>query len=197
MSSVADEAKALADEMLATKKTKLTFTDWDAPVSAAPDILRRLRESTLVDILVPDGDNLGMTGLTGAAAEYYGKVDAPAIDDRIFVVYARAWGWNWPAYPEYPDAATWMRQLDVRFSYKAPEDTYARAGWHIGFQVAGNASGAQRYMPRMCRDKWHADYAEMGYEGHDQKCRKAKAAECRLLIDLVADIARGEGEQVR
>lgn len=178
--SAIDEAKALADEMLARKTSRLRFIDYISPTWKQFRTLERLRESSLADVLVPSGETLGMLDLGADGEAYYGKVDEVVSDESLDLTSARAWGWNFPSHPEYPDAATWSRKIEVRFQY-------GRAGWDVGISFSGNdhaiTNGAN-----VSRDKWHSNYVETGYEGHDQMYREATATEVRLLTDLVAEI---------
>lgn len=186
MVAAVEEARLLADQLLVPRRPPLTFVTYEPKDADALAVLHDMRETSLSDLLLPNGASMSMEG-AGDGTGYYGLVRTEAWDENLVGVQVRAWGWDYKYYSQYPNAPTYTRKIDLTFLYSV-DKWMPTAGVVVSVSVSGNREGSQRYMPDVMRDLWADEYFEMGYEGHGQVHRRAKAHEVRYLVDVIRDL---------
>jgi hypothetical protein len=164
--------KALTDEVLALKpKNPLTF--WDVGTSLTPqEVERLLAESPMQELMLEDGKTLS----DPHGGPYHNNLDLYIGRAELGAVTLRAWGWEYdkyrvnPATPEppydiigYPEEKDWSRQLDINLHYSNRLQTATQTF------TASTSSDRAGSPPWLSRDVTAQAYAEMGYEGHNQK----------------------------
>ena len=188
------EIKTLCDEILALKPEKNPLTFWDIRTKAdASTIQEKLRESSIGDILLKDGDTLSVPG----NHEHYPDLGLYVGRSALVGVNVRAWGWefdkhridpNGPNKPPYdivfyPGEQDWTRQLDISLFYSNESQT---ASQRITTQTGSTSAGQ---LPSVSRSVSAMAYAETGYEGHNQVWRDARdASEVEEFVALARQL---------
>lgn len=181
--------KALCDEILALRPQPPEVTFEDVLGTMDPEQIQdRLRQSSLGDLLLQDGETLSAHHSMDG---HYPELNLFIGQAKLIAVTVRAWGWeydkrrinpNGPTTPpydiiDYPGEKDWLHELDVMLWYSNDEHTASQTITAItGSRNAGT-------LPKVSRDVASMSYAETGYEGHNQVSRPAKSEE--EVLDFV------------
>lgn len=187
--------KDLSEKILAKKPEEVRLTFWDVMSEADPNQVQdRLRASSLGDLMLQDGDTLSIP----TPNDYYPDLDLYVGEARLTHVTLRAWGWDFDKHRidpngsgkspydviEYPGEKDWSRQLDVSLHYA--NEAHQTAAQTITMQTGSTSAGI---LPSAVRDVYAMDYAETGYEGHNQVYRTATSGEEVMnFVNLVKEL---------
>jgi hypothetical protein len=173
--------------MLAFKdKGQHTFVHFSPGRIDSRQVLRRLRSSSLSDLVLPTDASLSLDLGEAPDAEvqaHFPDLGLTADDENLQEVSLTVLGWEFDDYKEFPDASRWGRELDLSFWYGLPgQGARAKQSFAMqGFDRKG--------LPSISRSVWAADYAETGYEGHNQMYRSCRnEREAHFFIELMAEL---------
>jgi hypothetical protein len=178
--------KELADEMLALRPEGYDMNVIHFAVDQpAQDVEEKLKEYSFSDLLLKDGDSLS----ADPPNSYHHDLGLYIGQAQPYAVEVRAWGWDYDAdsnpikVGDQKPVVQWGRNLEIKIWYSNDDQA---AGQEIGI---GSWSYHAGDIPRFHRDVTAPAYAEMGYEGHNQKIRDAKDEEEVLkFVDLVREL---------
>ncbi len=167
--------RELSQEMLALKPEGSPLTYITIDTAATPGAVEdRLRGSRISDLLLKEGDSLSMPN----GGDYYPDLDLYIGKAKLAGVMLRAWGCDFPkarddesephGYREYEGEADWMHKLDILLYYANDKN------WAVQEISVSSAQSNAGRMPSFTRDVSAPEYAETGYEGHNQAYRNAK-----------------------
>lgn len=187
---------SLCDKILALKPDKYRIAFWDFRVDVDPNnIQNALQTGSFSDLMLRDGDSLSSPQSHPHLPELNLFVD----DDNLFGISMRAWKWEYkkfridpdgPQKPphdvvEYPEEKDLQYKLDIRLHYIKGDKTAVQI---LSVQTGSLSAGK---LPRVSRDVYSNEYAETGYEGHNQVGRSAQSEDevdefARIAKDLFA-----------
>lgn len=187
--------KELSDDMLlyGFKRGTVNLADFKFPNTDVQGILRRIRSTSLGDILLLEGDSLSFGDSTG----YMADLNLFANDADLLEVSIRVRGTESDKYRidpngsqtspfdvlEFPGEKDWLRSMEIRFTYGDKE--------HYASQklTSYTESASTGNFPSYSRDIYAGAYAEMGYDGHNQNYRYfTSEEEANLFYDLVGEL---------
>jgi hypothetical protein len=186
LAATAWDFKSLADVALARRRNRqLSFVHVPSLDTDPRVVLARIRSSSLADLVLPEGASLSVPD----GGDYYPDLGVTATDASLRSVSLMALGWDWPVAAGYPDNPTWSRVLEISGWYGPKSQSAVKQVFRAS--VSGNATSAGD--AHVSRDVWASEYAETGYEGHNQSYRDAKVAEIAFFVALFAELAGKEG----
>jgi hypothetical protein len=162
--------KQLADEMLELRRPDVDMSIMRLNVDIPPAELESLLSSySFSDLLLKEGDSLS----ADPPDKYWTDLNLYIGQAKPFATEIRAWGADMDSEQKLvilggdEPVMIWGRQLEVKVWYTN------------GDQTAGQAIGVQTWSyhgdtPRFHRSVSAPAYAEMGYEGHNNKVRDAE-----------------------
>jgi hypothetical protein len=178
--------KELADEILALRPEGYKANLIQFPVNLPPeDVEQKLKKLSISDLLLKDGDSLS----ADPPNRYWGDLDLYVGKAQVIQSDVRTWGWDYdiggnsikPG-EDSREVGSWGRQIDIRLWYSSEEQEAAQ-------KVSVQTWSYTGELPEVVRDVTAPAYAEMGYEGHNQKIRDAKNDEEVLeFIELAREL---------
>lgn len=205
--------KSLSDEMLEAERNRSTFMKLFVGfrVTANPsDILERLNQSTLRDLLLESGQSLSAQPQPHPRQPDLGLTVGEAPLQKVTISH-RYWDDNKirlvkqdpPEIPpynviEYPGERDWTREIGIEIWFGNDRKSVAQQ-----LKVWDSSTHAGE-MPSITRTLYSPEYFETGYEGHDHKSRPFRNQEETMsFVDLARelfmkrDLEEGEWEQLQ
>lgn len=183
--------KALSDEILQYKdKTPLSFFGFRVNTDPT-EILARLRQSTIGDMLLQDGESFSLP----QPDDYHPKLGLVAGKAPLHHVSLTHGDWQkekWRFDPEsprvppykairYPGEFDWARQIVIGIWYGD-----GRVAQELSLRDGSRNAGV---IPSISRVVYALEYAEQGYEGHDRKRRRFKnQKEAMFFVNLAREL---------
>jgi len=170
--------KELCDDILSLRSEPVDLTCEGFATRLDPEeVQQRLRDSSLGDLMLKDGDSLSAM----QTDDYQPELGLFVGQAKLLHAQVVAWGWDYdkrrvdPSGPDkppytiigYPGEKDWIHQLDVSLWYSNEEHEASQT------VTAYTTSASAGTLPSMLRDVVAPAYAEQGYEGHNQVSRPA------------------------
>jgi len=172
-----EQMKLLADRMLSFKaRGAHTFVHFTPRKVAPLEVLTKLRSSSLSDLVLPAGASLSISG----EGDYFPDLNLTADDELLCDIGLTALGWEFSTDGDLK-AAAWGREIDLSLWYGRDNQPGAK-------QVFSLQAYDRRPRLSIARDVWAFEYAETGYEGHNQRYRETSNAEARFFIELLSEL---------
>lgn len=188
--------KTVADGILALKPEGNPLTTWSVATLIAPyEVRDRLALTKAGSLMLQTGDSLSAP----QPNDYWPDIHLYVSDETLTGVSLRAWGWQFEKYridpagsqsPPYdvisfPGEYDWARRLDIALHYS---DSRRTATQTLRTYTSSHNSGNT---PSLSRDVYTMEYAETGYEGHNQAFLETVVEEdilaftglCRQLLE--------------
>lgn len=155
----------MCDEILALQPDRqLTFVNVE--VNSDPEEVDvKLRASGISDVMLQDGESLSVSN----PDDYHPDLNLYIGSSEVVDTGLRSWGWDF-------DDGSWMRELDISLVHTNGEKDAQ--------QVVKLVASSSRDTPQIIRDVWAFEYAETGYEGHNQKYRSCSDEEAEEFLDI-------------
>lgn len=183
--------KTLSDKILQHKgDTPLTF--FHLRVTTDPsEVLERLKQSPFKDLLLQDGESFSLP----EPDDRY--PDLGLIADKTLLHHVSMTHFDWqedkwrfdPESPKkppykiirYPGEVDWIRQIEIWLWYGD-----SRAAQKLSLYDGSRNAGV---IPSISRAMYALEYAEQGYEGHNQKQRRFRSQkEAMFFINLAREL---------
>lgn len=205
--------KALSDGILDVERSRPTFmkifTGFRIEMNPS-EILERLRQSSLRDLLLEDGQSLSAQPQPHPRQPDLGLIvgEAPLQEVTIFHRYwdedkVRLIKKDPPEVPpynviEYPGEKDWTREIGIEIWFGNDKKSVAQQ------LIVWDSSTHAGEMPSVTRNLYSSEYAETGYEGHDHESRSFRdQEEAMFFINLTRELfmkrelEEGEWEQLQ
>lgn len=184
--------KGLSDRMLERKNNpRLSFAHFR--VSSDPvEVLNRLQQSSLRDMLLQEGESFSMPG----GNERYSVIGMVMGESPIRSVVLTHSDWQdekWRVDPDgpnlppfriiyYPGEYDWGREIELSLWFGEKQEAAQKLSVYDGSRRAGE-------MFDITRSVFVPEYFETGYEGHNRKSRPFKTQEeAMFFISLVDEL---------
>ena len=171
------QLKELADRLLLFRRPGgHSFVHFTPQHTSAHDVLERLRQSSLTDLLLPAGASLSIYD----GGNYFPDLGLVASDDLLREVGLTALGWDF-APADNGGMPGWGRELELSLWYGRKIDT-------LDVKQVLSLQAFDSRDPTISRSVWAAAYAETGYEGHHQQLRSASGRDVLFFLDLIKEL---------
>jgi hypothetical protein len=163
----------ISAEILSLKPEGNPRSFWSVPFQVDPhDVERKLKESSIADIMLKDGDSLSSIEPIGQHTPELGLYIGQA---QLICGNLTAWLWEL-------ENDEWSRQVDIRLRYTNGENQAMQV---IALITHSFRPGS---LPLFMRSVYAPAYMDMGYEGHKQVTRSARDEdEALMFVGLVRE----------
>lgn len=171
---------SLSEEIFALKPDEYQISFWNLRVDVDPtDTQNMLQTGSFSDLMLMEGDSLSLP----QSHPHFPELNLFVDETNLVGVSIRVWKWeydkfridpNGPQEPpyeviEWPGEKDLQYELDILLHYHKDENTASQI---MSIQTGSLSAGK---LPTMSRDVYSNEYAETGYEGHNQVGRPAES----------------------